>query len=205
MTARRRVGITQRRDLVAERDEWRDTLDVRLAALVWEVGFTPVPLASGVTDIKGYLDALDLDAFVLSGGGEVGDPAERAELERVILARSAADLRPVLGICRGMQVIVAACGGTLDPVEGHVATRHTVSGDLSNEREVNSFHTLGLRPDHVPLSLAAVARAPDGTVEAVRHRVHPWTAIMWHPEREHPYDSADLALFAASLTNIGRP
>lgn len=69
---------------------------------------------------------------------------------------------------------------------------------------MNSFHALGLRPDHVPETLAAMASAPDGTVEAIRHSVHPWTAIMWHPEREAPYDEADLALIAASLTNMGR-
>lgn len=199
MTARPRVGITQRRDLIVERDEWRDALDVRLARVIWEAGFTPIPLTTSISDLEGYLDALEIDAFVLSGGGDVGYPSERAELEKTVLTRSERDAVPVLGICRGMQVIVAACGGRLSPVDGHVATRHLIAGLLSEEREVNSFHALGLRPVGVPDALACLAVATDGTVEAVRHKQLPWTAIMWHPEREVHAVTADLAIIEDAL------
>lgn len=199
MPERPRVGIVQRRDWIAERGEWRDALDVRLARVIWEAGFVPIPLATGFDDLTDYLDALNLDAFVLSGGGDAGFPPERARLEAAILGRSERDAVPLLGICRGMQVIITACGGRLSPVEGHVSTRHLISGALSEEREVNSFHTLGTRHDELPETLSCLALAPDGTVEAVRHERLPWTAIMWHPEREHEAVAADLAIIERAL------
>lgn len=199
MAARPRVGLTQRRDLITERGEWRDALDVRLARIIWDIGFTPVPLATGIDDAQSYLEALELEAFVLSGGGEVGYPLERASLEDAILARSARDSLPVFGICRGMQVIITACGGQLSPVEGHVATRHLVFGTLSGEREVNSFHGLGIPRENLPSALSCLALAPDGTVEAIRHDWLPWTAIMWHPEREAQAVTADLDIIEHAL------
>ena len=205
MTERPRVGVVQRRDRIAERDEWRDALDVRLARVIWEAGFVPVPLTTGIEDLTDYLDILDLDAFVLSGGGDVGSPPERAELEEAILARSVRHAVPVLGICRGMQVIVSACGGRLSSVDGHVATRHLITGALYEVREVNSFHTLCLRRDELPETLSCLALAPDDTVEAVRHKQFPWTAIMWHPEREQDAAAADLALIRRALLEGVRP
>lgn len=199
MPTRPRVGVVQRRDRIAERDEWRDALDVHLNRVIWEAGFVPVPLTTGISDLTDYLDELELDAFVLSGGGDVGFPPERARLEDAILTRSERDAVPLLGICRGMQVIVAACGGRLSPVDGHVATRHLISGALTEEREVNSFHTFGLRHDELPETLSCLALAPDGTVEAVRHKQLPWTAIMWHPEREHEAVAADRAIIERAL------
>jgi len=199
MIPRLRVGITQRRDLIEERHEWRDALDVRLLQIVWEAGFTPIPLASGIRDAEGYLDALDLDAFVLSGGGEAGLPEQRAVLERAVLRRSKDERIPVLGICRGMQVILVACGATLNPVEGHVATRHRITGALTDGREVNSFHALGLQQEDLPDSLTPLAIAQDGTAEAVQHKQHPWTAVMWHPEREDPSVKADVILIKEAL------
>lgn len=199
MSRTRRVGVTQRQVDLPERGEVRDALDARLPRLLWELGFVPVPIANDVADADAYLDALDIDALLLSGGDHVGEPPARARVERAALDLALRRGIPVLGICRGMQVIVTACGGTLVPADGHVATRHPVDGPLTGAREVNSFHAFGVMPDGLPEVLRPVAHAPDGTVEAVRHAVHPWTAIMWHPERERPFNADDLDLVAGAL------
>lgn len=195
-----RVGVTQRRDLINERNEARDALDVQLAQMLWDIGFVAVPLASEISETASYLDALGLDAYVLSGGGDVGDFFERDRLERAVLSHAARNELPVMGICRGMQLIIDHCGGTLTPVVGHVRTRHIVSGPCVGSREVNSFHNYSISTLDLPQTLESLAHAPDGTVEAVRHRDHPWTAIMWHPERERPHVDGDLSLISAALT-----
>lgn len=198
----RRVGITQRQVDLSERGEVRDALDARLPQLLWELGFVPVPLANGVVDAVAYLAALDLGGFVLSGGDGVGEPPARAHIERCALDLAERGGLPVLGICRGMQVLVTACGGALAPVDGHVATRHAVDGPLTGAREVNSFHEFGVVPEGLPQELQPVAHAPDGTVEAVRHRDYPWTGIMWHPERERPFRAQDRALMSEALMRV---
>jgi gamma-glutamyl-gamma-aminobutyrate hydrolase PuuD len=197
----RRVGISQRQMHLADRDEWRDALDTRLAALVWSLGLCPVPLANAVPDVTAYLDALGIDAVLLSGGDDLGATPQRDAFERALLDEAGRRGIPVLGICRGLQLINDACGGSLVEIEGHVSTRHVLSGEGFDEgRTVNSFHGYGITPETLGAQLEPLAKAPDGSVEAARHRRLPWTGIMWHPEREDSLHPADRTLLLAALS-----
>jgi N5-(cytidine 5'-diphosphoramidyl)-L-glutamine hydrolase len=209
----RRVGITQRQVHVSDRGESRDALDTRLARLVWDLGYAPVPLANAVADddrgveagteaAQAYLSALGLDAIVLSGGDDVGDPPARDRMERAALGLAARDGLPVLGICRGLQVMHVISGGRLEEAVGHVATRHVVAGPTVARRQVNSFHRWVIGADATMPEFEALAWAEDGTVEAMRHRRLPWVGMMWHPEREGPFVEEDLAMVAAALAGV---
>lgn len=204
MAGRIRVGVTQRQDYLEDRRERRDSLDAAWAELLWGAGFLPLPILNDVDDHDDYLQSLELDALLLTGGGDVGQPPSRGRLETAALSHAGARGLPVLGVCRGMQVIVRECGGTLSTVSAHVGTRHLIDGPLSGMREVNSFHLLGVNPLGLPSQLEAVAFCSDGTIEAIRHRKMPWTAIMWHPERERPFLEVDIALIASALEGRGR-
>lgn len=185
------VAVSQRVDAWPERGECRDALDQRVAAFLLAAGFLPVPVPNnlaGANRLPPWLAALNPNAVVLSGGNDIGDRPERDQTEHSLLAHAAARGLPVLGICRGMQMLAVAAGGTLQRLAGHVATRHPIDGTLAGE--VNSFHSFGLAicpPDYDPLALA-----PDGTIEAIRHRSLPWEGWMWHPEREAPFPARDL-------------
>lgn len=206
MRTLRRVGVTQRQQVVAERDEVRDVLDVRLARLLWDAGLAPVPLANAVArsvdEASAYLEALGLDAIVLSGGDDVGHPPDRDRIERAALALAEREGLPVLGICRGLQVLNVAGGGRLEAGEGHVATRTIIDGPDVVRREVACFHELVITQDHLAEDLVPFAWAEDGTVEGVRHRSLPWTGIMWHPERTLPFVAEDVALVTAALAPV---
>ncbi|GAA1818719.1 gamma-glutamyl-gamma-aminobutyrate hydrolase family protein [Luedemannella flava] len=164
-----------------------------------------------------------LDGLVLTGGSDV-DPvhygaaahpetvcdARRDEAELLLLrAAIAADL-PVLGVCRGLQLMVVAAGGRLHQHlpdvpglgehrrgDGRYA-RHpvrTLDGSrvrdiLGAELEVNSHHHQGVADAG---GLKVTALAPDGLVEAVEDPGRAFhVAVQWHPE-----DSDDRRLFAA--------
>jgi putative glutamine amidotransferase len=115
------------------------------------------------------------------------------------------DGKPLLGICRGAQVMNVALGGTLythiiDQLRG--AIDHDYPGNLRREivhpvnvdetsrsaeifgetlLKVNSLHHQGLK-DIAP-GLRAVGHAPDGLVEIVELPGHPYAvAVQWHPE-----------------------
>lgn len=197
-----RIGLTQRVEVVPDYGERRDCLDQAWTALLGELGLTPVPLPNTVSDPGALRRHLGLDGVILTGGNDLaelpdarGAAPERDRFERALLASCLDDGIPVLGICRGLQVLNVACGGRLVRVEGHVATRHRVEGDRFG-REVNSFHGWGIPADGVGAGLEALGLAPDGTVEALRREGGGALGLMWHPERETPFDPADLALLA---------
>jgi gamma-glutamyl-gamma-aminobutyrate hydrolase PuuD len=201
---RRRILVSQRRDKVAGRDEVRDALDVRLTALLWDLGFLPIPMASAIGDHAEYIKELMPDAVVLSGGNDIGQAPERDRLEPALLDHAADYQLPVLGICRGMQMINHCQGGNLRSVPSHVAVRHRISGPLiaPGGRAVNSYHDQGLLDADLGDDLEAMAWSEDGVVEALRHRERPWLGIMWHPERDTPVIEADQRLIRRHLEGL---
>jgi putative glutamine amidotransferase len=176
-----------------------------------------------------------LDALVLTGGGDIeparfGDAAhpkttlvsaERDALELELVDRAIRDDVPLFGICRGLQVLNVALGGTLhqhipdavgDAVQHSQTERRDVPthpvklltegtrlGEIlgSPELVVNSFHHQSLRT--LGRGLRDVAWAPDQVIEAVEHedRRKFVLAVQWHPEDLVGHDAAARALFAA--------
>lgn len=152
------------------------------------------------------------------GLGEVDPARDRWEIALCRAALSA-DL-PVFGICRGMQLLNVALGGTLwqdlaerggslahwqsAPIEcgwHSVVCRGTLAavyGAASGEMRVNSRHHQGIR--RLGESLRAAAYAPDGLIEAIELPERRFAlGVQWHPERL----AAGEALFAAFAAACG--
>jgi putative glutamine amidotransferase len=190
---------------------------------------TPVPEA----DISSLLGRLD--GVVFSGGPDL-HPSAYAQEPHALLGECERELDmfelrlcaaarvahiPVLGICRGLQVINVAAGGTLhqhlpDVVGTKIAHRQTESEGLRTHKveieagtglaeimgagslRVNSFHHQAI--DELGQGLRASARAADGIIEAVEGGLDEWVlAVQWHAESliRQP---RDLALFTALVT-----
>lgn len=150
------------------------------------------PRAYGSTDQRPHETPYDVAA----------DEAQLAVIRDTVAAR-----RPLLGICRGMQLVNVALGGTLhQDIPGHrsstgdpfVATtvRFDRPDPISAAGDLLCSHHQSL--DRLGEGLDATARAADGTVEAVRHRSLPIWAYQWH--LEHPRSaSRQLAPVMAAL------
>jgi putative glutamine amidotransferase len=161
-----------------------------------------------------------LDGIIFTGGGDV-HPArygnqphtlvnsvdEDRDRVEIALFRAAYDRRmPFLGICRGLQLVNVALGGSLyedllaqnpqsikhdffsDQAPDYLAHPVTVEQDThlagilgATRLEVNSLHHQGIR--HLAGRLQAIAHAPDGLIEAVQVNEYPFgLAVQWHPE-----------------------
>lgn len=187
----------------------------RYSEAVARAGGTPVIVPPLDFD-RASLDRLVAasDALVLHGGGDVnparyGQEPDAPELYGVNDRHDAVELavveafwradKPILAICRGLQILNVALGGTLvqhitEP--GHTKEFHSV-GLESDSRcadamgttrpaRCHSYHHQAL--DHVATELVVVGRHDDGTIEAVEAASKRWViGVQWHPE-----DSADV-------------
>jgi putative glutamine amidotransferase len=201
-----RIGLTQRVETVKTYEERRDCLDQRWGPLMQSFGVDPIPLFNQTADVDTYVDRLDLDGIVLTGGNDLASLAdgsnvapERDQFERTLLETAIDRKLPVLGVCRGLQLLNVYCGGSIHGIDDHVAIEHDLEIDqkvapiaVSTESvAVNSYHSYGVADQGLGDQLAVAGRAPDGSIEWVEHTQYPITAIMWHPERESPSTALD--------------
>jgi len=190
------VAVTQRVSIIPEYGERRDCLDQAWTKFLAACGLLPVALPNVVDTALALCEWAGIAGLVLTGGNDLaeygGDAPERDAVEHALLSWAQQRDMPVLGVCRGMQVIQQHFAIELRRVEGHVAKRQVIHID-GGCREVNSYHHFAAFDSRPPLEVWAVA--DDGAVEAIRHSVQPITGIMWHPERSAPFSSADVVLF----------
>ena len=195
---------------------------------VRRAGGMPVLLPAGEEDIQGLLSAVD--GLLLLGGGDISPGLHGGESHEAIyetdeerdrfeisLALGAVESGlPVLGVCRGIQVLNVALGGTLhahlpdvvgETVKHKPEPSSAIEHDLSVtpgsrlaevmgqlEFSANSDHHQAIR--EIAPGLSAVAEAPDGVIEAVEMPGHPWlVAVQWHPERTAAEDPIQQRLF----------
>ena len=119
-----RLLVTQR---VIENNKYaerRDGLDQRWNQFFLKFGYVPILLPNNIKVSNILIDQLEFDGILLTGGnslsGDTGLAPERDELEHYCIERAITDGFPILGVCRGMQVIQTHFGATLSRVTGHV-------------------------------------------------------------------------------------
>lgn len=179
----------------------------------------------------------DLDGLLLGGGDDI-DPryygeavlpgagvkidARRDAAELLVTRAALAAGLPIFGICRGIQTLNVAAGGSLHQdlaVENLDAATHQQKGSGkadwepahsiaveaasrvasilgAPQAEVNSFHHQAVKA--VAPGFAVTARAPDGVIEAIEHPARPFVVgVQWHPERMVDRQAGQQRLFEA--------
>ncbi|WP_104089384.1 gamma-glutamyl-gamma-aminobutyrate hydrolase family protein [Cryobacterium sp. N19] len=208
-------------------------LNARVVTEADKAGWTVTRVAAAdVTPAALLRLTADADALVIVGGedvtpnfyggstgyeGETAHFAAADEGQIALVQRALALGTPLLGICRGLQIINVALGGNLVqhiddgihknigvPIDQILST-HDVT--LSNDStlaaslgrvdiSVQSAHHQIV--DRLGSGLVAAAHAPDGLIEALEHETAPIIGVQWHPEApDAPVDQ--LALLLAGL------
>ena len=199
------LAISQRVESVQGYSEKRDCLDQRWTDLIHKLGFLPAPLSNLLSPSE-FVENIAPSAIILSGGNNIAKvdksaldiSTERDEFEEKLLQIAIEKNIPVLGVCRGMQMINLFFDGSISQIKNHIGVRHEVNfvGKYSEDkpRVVNSYHKWCIEESDIGKSLAPLAIASDKTIECFYHKEYPILGIMWHPEREDPYSWDDLSL-----------
>ncbi len=196
-------------------------------------GGLPVMIPLGLTETELSAIFARVDGLLIPGGGDIepqqyhgrhhvtmyGIDPDRDRVELYLVRQAAAWQKPMLAICRGLQITNVALGGTLwedvklfmpDAIthdynqihpRNHLAHTVNVQPDslLSQqigrtETWVNSLHHQGIR--RLAAELRATATAPDGLIEGVELPGHPYAVgVQWHPENLVGNDPAMSGLF----------
>ena len=213
-----RDAISQASHMGADTQDW-DYLASDYVKAVQEAGGIPIIIPQ-CENPESILEVLNrLDGLLMSGGCDVdpmryGDRARsycgtlipRRDEEEILLVKTAFERNiPMLGICRGLQIMTAAFGGTLyqDLARENEALEHftimyprncaTHTISLNDGTRlynifgadtigVNSFHHQGVKD--VPKNATVAAKSPDGVIEALEFGGgNAFTiAVQWHPE-----------------------
>lgn len=138
-----------------------------------------------------------IDLIILSGGNDVNSKNKiiknRLKIESLIIKFSIKNKLPILGVCRGMQVLNLFFGGSLIKLKKHMRNVHEIKyldNNIfikKNKIKVNSFHNYGIKKNNLGNNLIPVALASDNSIEEFKHKKYKIYGTMWHPEREIDY------------------
>jgi len=233
---RPRIGITSWHRSDSDKLERWEAVRTTYTGAVRAAGGLPIilPIADDEPEaIDGYLTAVD--GLLFTGGEDIAppyygeardercqEPDPERDLFEIHLARAALDRQvPTLGICRGLQVVNVAAGGTLyQDIACRPGTRDYHSASLANrgqlihgvrlspgsrlraimgvdESQVTSTHHQFVK-DLAPGFAVAAESIEDGIVEGIERPGGAFTvAVQWHPERIYKERAEQLALFRA--------
>ncbi len=211
------ILITASRANLEDRFKARHQIASVYAQCIGNAGGVPVLACGG--DARDYVSVCD--AVLFTGGDDVhpslfGETIyndtvltepQRDEEELKIFEAFFQNNKPIFGICRGIQLINVALGGSLwQDIPAQVSDSLSHSGNsthsvtfsdnsilselFSNEINVNSYHHQSVK--RLGDSLSATARSNDGIIEAIESHDKNIFAVQWHPERvSNPKDCGE--------------
>ena len=136
-----------------------------------------------------------IDLIIIPGGNDLFKNDKltkvRLKVEKELIKYSLKKNIPLLGVCRGMQVINYFFGGKIIRVKNHMNTIHKIffKNNFFEKKtiRVNSFHNYGILKKNLSKKLKILALDKEGNIEMFEGKNKKIIGVMWHPEREKNY------------------
>lgn len=220
----RKIGVSMRVVEDSATGEWRDAVSHEWGAFLDRLNISPIYIPNNLSSPENFIADSDVIGLMLTGGenpnANIIRCAGNSDLMRLdargcrdwtesrLLTYATLRQLPVLGVCRGLEVINLFFGGFVEAdieekiAERHVAISHTIyfkeswlGREVGAPVDVNSFHSQGVSVSGLAPSLSALAQSAGGCVEAIKHKNLPIVGVQWHPERPGSSGALDEDLF----------
>ncbi|MEH7393226.1 type 1 glutamine amidotransferase [Bacillus sp. JJ1503] len=214
------IAISQRVSNSFNYNETRDCLDQEWTTLFEHLNIIPLIVPNKLERLNDFLNSFDIQGIILSGGNDIspvlygGNPSisknvsfERDKTEIGLINYGIEQNIPILGVCRGMQMLNVFFGGKIEQDlksigENHIIQSHPISmvNNIFNEWNecyecnVNSYHNQGILIENLGEDLEVLYKT-NILVEALYHKKLPIIGIQWHPEREKTITKLDKYIF----------
>jgi len=206
------IAITQRVDYIDNYKETRETLDVRYLELIKKLDYSPLIL-SYTMDIEEYFKIFKVDGIFLSGGNDLYEWSNTKEsrvrdiFEYKLIEYAIENSIPILGICRGMQVIANYFNSHFEKISNQVGINHLLKPNIKSKyfpilkeiKKVNSYHNYAVKS--ISSDLIVSAHNDDDIIKAIEHRELKIFGHMWHPERYKKFEDVQLSLIKDFFTD----
>jgi len=196
-----KIALSMGQTYIKDRKETRDFIDNKLFFFLKECFDCEIHLINNFNKINNknslhlrkYLSQNKINFVVLSGGEDIGKNKLRDATEKCLIKFATNQNIPILGLCRGMQLINFYFKGKLKKIKGHIKKENKIY--FNNEikyRKVICFHGNGIKK--LGNDLQVICKSHDNEIESIKHKSKKILGIMWHPERFKNFQNHDIQL-----------
>ena len=198
------IAITSRELYLRSKKRKKDFISKDWYKLAKNCDFEILPLKNSDHKSFQFLNKKKVKGIIFSGGGPITKNLGKISFNKDNSINSNRDVVetklyrvckkkniPLLGVCRGMQVINLLEGGKIHKIRNHVSKIHDLklkknfTKKFQLPKKVNSFHDYGIKRQFLARKLKEIGFI-NNYIEVFKHESKEIYGIMWHPERRSP-------------------
>ena len=187
------IALSQGIEYLPHRNEYRNFVDQNIVDFIESCNFKTILINNFLKkkkynqqkrNLSNFLNNFQFSGIILSSGNDLREFVQRDTTEKYLISYAINYSIPLLGVCRGMQIINTFFGGTLKKINNHVRKFNNISYENS-KKKIKCYHNFGI--SKLGKEILVTGKSEDNEIESLKHAKHKVHGWMWHPERNKKY------------------